>query len=216
MPSGMRIERFVVPPASANVYLVADEDAKEAFVVDTGLGGETLRRAAREGDVAITHILNTHGHPDHTADNAPLKAATEAKIGIHEADEWRLQMPPVETHPWFANLPPPSQADLKLREGSELHVGSILLRVLHTPGHSEGSVCFWLPEFKVLFAGDTLLKGTHGPTDILGGSPARLMRSLRRLYEEIPGEARVLPGHGPPTVLEAETWIPNLAFGAQH
>lgn len=212
----MRIEHFVVPPRKNNVYLLADLDAGEAVVVDTGRGGDQLRSKAEDLGVRITHILNTHSHEDHTADNAPLREATEAKIAIHEADEWRLAKHPAETARFVDEPPPPSTADVKLREGSTIAVGNLEIRVLHTPGHTEGSACFWLPEHGVLFTGDTLLRGDHGATDVLGGSPARILRSLRRLYNELPSSARVLPGHGPPTVLGDETWIPNLSFGHEH
>jgi len=102
-----------------------------------------------------------------------------------------------------------------LKEASVVKVGSVELRVLHTPGHTEGSVCFHVPGTGYLFTGDTLLRGTFGTTSGAGASPAFLFRSLQRLWG-LPPETKVFPGHGPPTTLADETWIPNLRYAAPH
>lgn len=207
----MRIERLVVPPLDDNVYLVVDEPSGEACVVDTALGSKELLAKAKALGATIKLIVNTHGHPDHTADNEPLRAATGAKVAIFEAEASRL-LRNARSTPWYLPAPPPaSKADVLLREGSEVRIGGAVLVTLHTPGHTEGSASFYSAAEGVLFSGDTLLAGSCGRTDVAGGSPARMVQSLRRLAE-LPPATRVLPGHGPGTVIEKETWIADLAY----
>ncbi len=207
----MRIEGFQVPPLDNNVYFVMDEGSKEALVVDTALGASELLGRAKEVSATVKLVLNTHGHPDHTADNETVRAATGAKIAIFEVDAHRLLKSPREPRWYLPAPPPPSKADVLLKEGSEIRVGDIQLRTLHTPGHTEGSACFYSREHGVLFSGDTLFSGSSGRTDVAGGSPARMVMSLRRLHE-LPPDTRVLPGHGPETRIGEETWIADLAY----
>ena len=207
----MRIETLVVPPLENNVYLAVDEIAKQAAVIDTGLGSRDLLNAAQNLGVRILFILNTHGHPDHTADDAPLRAATGAKLGIFEVDAHRLERNAKETR-WFLPAPPPPvTADILLKEATAIRVGDLTLETMHTPGHTEGSCGFYCEAENVLFSGDTLFAGSCGRTDSLGGSPARMKASLRRLAA-LPPETRVLPGHGPPTTIGDQSWIADLAY----
>jgi hydroxyacylglutathione hydrolase len=190
---------------------LVDDATKEAAVIDVGLGAEEIKAKAEELGAKITVILNTHGHADHTADDASLKQVTGAKLGIFEVDAYRLERNAKESK-WYLPAPPaPVKADLLLKEGSEIKVGGLSLRTLHTPGHTEGSACFYLASERILFSGDTLFAGSCGRTDVLGGSPAKMVQSLRRLAT-LPPATRVLPGHGPETVLDRETWIENLAY----
>lgn len=207
----MRIEALVVPPLDNNVYLVIDEASHQAAVIDTGLGARELLSKAESLGAKIVAILNTHGHVDHTADDAPLKAATGAKLAIYEVDAYRLQRNARESK-WFLPAPPPAVTpDLLLKEGTTVQVGGITLATLHTPGHTEGSCSFYDEADQVLFSGDTLFAGSCGRTDTLGGSPARMKASLRRLAE-LPPETKVRPGHGPSTTIGRETWIADLAY----
>ena len=207
----MILERFVVPPLDDNVYLVVDEVSREAVVVDTALGASQLLSQARELGAAIKYVLNTHGHADHTAENEAVKAATGAKLAIFEAKVPRLLRNATNT-PWYLSSPPsPSKPDLLLREGSEIKIGTTVLRTLHTPGHTEGSASFHVVKEGVLFSGDSLMRGTCGRTDVSGGSPARMVSSLQRLAT-LPPATRVLPGHGPVTTVGDESWIADLAY----
>ncbi len=207
----MRVETLVVPPLDNNVYLVVDEASKQAAAIDTGLGSKEILAKAGELGVKIVTILNTHGHPDHTADDAPLKAATGAKLAIFEVDAYRLERNPKESR-WFLPAPPPAVApDLLLKEGMTVHVGGITLETIHTPGHTEGSCCFYDEADGILFSGDTLFAGSCGRTDTLGASPAKMKASLQRLAQ-LPPETVVLPGHGPSTTIGKETWIADLAY----
>ena len=209
--ASMHLETLVVPPLDNNVYLLVDDGSHEAAVIDVGLGGRDLEAKAQELGAKITVILNTHGHPDHTADDGPLKKATGAKLGIFEVDAYRLERNAKEPK-WYLPAPPaPVKPDLLLKEGSEVKVGTLSLRTIHTPGHTEGSCCFYLASEGVLFSGDTLFAGSCGRTDVLGGSPAKMVQSLRKLAA-LPADTRVLPGHGRATVLGEETWIADLEY----
>ncbi|HYM40749.1 MAG TPA: MBL fold metallo-hydrolase [Thermoplasmata archaeon] len=207
----MHVETLVVPPLDNNVYLVVDEASHQAAVIDVGLGAREILAKAQELGVKILYVLNTHGHPDHTADDAPLKAATGAKLAIFEVDAYRLARNANEAK-WFLPAPPPVVTpDVLLKEGSTVTLGGVTLETLHTPGHTEGSCCFYDEGDGVLFSGDTLFAGSCGRTDTLGGSPAKMKASLRRLAQ-LPPETKVLPGHGPATTIGAETWIADLAY----
>lgn len=207
----MRVESLVVPPLDVNVYLVVDEESKQALVIDTGLGAQQILAKAKGLDVKIVTILNTHGHPAHTADDAPLKTATGAKVAIFEVDAYRLARNAKESK-WFLAAPPPAVVpDLLLKEASTVPLGSAALETIHTPGHTEGSCCFYDEAHGILFTGDTLLVGSPGRTDSLGASPARMKASLQRLAE-LPPETKVFPGHGPSTTIGQETWIADLAY----
>lgn len=207
----MRVETLVVPPLDNNVYLIVDETSHQAAAIDTGLGSRELLAKAESLGAKIIYILNTHGHPDHTADDAPLKAVTGAKLAIFEVDAYRLERNPKESR-WFLPAPPPAvTADLLLKEGSTVHVGGITLETIHTPGHTEGSCCFYDEADNLLFSGDTLFAGSCGRTDTLGASPAKMKASLQRLAQ-LPPDTLVLPGHGPSTTIGKETWIADLAY----
>lgn len=207
----MLLEKVVAPPLDNNAYLLIDENSKEATVIDPALAGEDLLDLAEKHGAKITYVLNTHGHPDPTADDESIRKATGAKVAIYELDAPRLVKNARETRWFLPSPPPPVKADLLLKEGSELKVGSLLVRTLHTPGHTEGSACFYLPAEEALFTGDTLYKGSCGRTDVFGGSPAKMMFSLRRL-KELPPSTRVYPGHGPETAIGDETWLSDLVY----
>lgn len=207
----MIVEKVVAPPLDNNAYLVIDDASKQAAVVDPALGSRELLARAEKAGAKIVYVLNTHGHVDPTADDSAIRLATGAKIAIFELDAPRLEKNARETH-WFLPAPPPPvKADIQLKEGSELKLGDTVIRTLHTPGHTEGSACFFIESERMLFTGDTLYAGSCGRTDVFGGSPARMVFSLRRLVE-LPPETRVYPGHGPETTIGDETWITDLVY----
>ena len=207
----MLVEKVVAPPLDNNAYLVVDEKSRQAAVIDPALGGRQLLAKAEAMGAKILYVLNTHGHVDATADDASVRAATGAKIAIFEVEAPRLEKNARDTH-WFMPAPPPAvKADVLLKEGSELKVGDVAIRTLHTPGHTEGSACFYIDPPGILFSGDTLYARSHGRTDVFGGSPAKMVFTLRRL-NELPPETRVYPGHGPETTIGDETWISDLVY----
>jgi len=207
----MRVEKVVVPPLDNDAYLVMDEKSRQAAIVDPALGGKELLALAKALGATIAYVLNTHGHVDSTADDASIRSATGAKVAIFEVDAPRLEKNARESR-WFLPAPPPPvKADILLKEGSEVRLGDLTIRTIHTSGHTEGSACFYIESEGALFTGDTLYRGSCGRTDVFGGSPAKMVFSLRRLME-LPPSTRVYPGHGPETTIGDETWLLDLVY----
>ena len=207
----MRVEKVISPPLDNNAYLLVDETSKQSVVVDPALAGKELLARTETLGAKVMYILNTHGHPDSTADDESIRSITAAKIAIFEVDAPRLEKNARGTR-WFLPAPPaPVKPDLLLKEGSELKLGNLVITTLHTPGHTEGSACFYVESEGALFTGDTLYAGSCGRTDVQGGSPAKMVFTLRRL-KELPVDTRVYPGHGPETTIGDETWISDLAY----
>ena len=199
-----RISR-VVGPASTNVHVLADERSREAIAIDTAIPSLAWiadELAARAWTLKL--IVSTHGHWDHIGDNAAVAAATGAEIAVHPLDRESLLRPmPL----WAPFEIPPSVPAVELAEGGEIRFGEIRLRVLHTPGHTPGSVCLQATDEGLLFSGDTLFAGGWGRVDLPGGSAEAIVESLARLAELEP-IVTVLPGHGPGTTIGRERpWL---------
>src|SRR5439155_5743403 len=156
--------------------------------------------------------VSTHGHWDHIGDNAAVAEETGAEIAVHPLDRERLENP----QPLFAPFEiPPSVPAVELAEGGEIRIGEIRLRILHTPGHTEGSVCLLAPDDGFLFSGDTLFAGGWGRVDLPGGSAEAIVDSLGRLAELEP-IVTVLPGHGPTTTIGRERpWLELVRSGGR-
>jgi len=196
----LQIEQFVVPPLENNAYLLIDDNVSKAAVIDPALGADVILSKAQELSVQITHILNTHGHPDHICDNRRIKQETGAKLYIHELDAYRLLYNP------FSNDPIPATVDILLKGGEIIEVGSLKVEVIHTPGHTEGGCCYYLAEEGVIFTGDTLFAGNIGRTDLDGSNPSAMLKSLKKLFT-LPKSVKVYPGHGYSTTIADEYWM---------
>ncbi len=207
----MRVEVLRSPPLDDNVYLVWDESTRDAIVIDPALAKDAILETAKRVGAAIKVILNTHGHADHTADDGSLKQATGAKLGIHEVDAYRLEKNAKQPPSYLPAAPAAVKPDLVLKEGTEVKVGAVGLTVWHTPGHTEGSSCFFAKSEGILFSGDTILAGGPGRSDLQGSSPAKMVASLRRL-SQLPLATRVFPGHGRATTIGEEPWLPNVVY----
>jgi hydroxyacylglutathione hydrolase len=150
-------------------------------------------------------ILFTHSHWDHTADAALLKEAFHAPIFIHESDAGNLEHPGSDQLPLFIPIKG-VKADHYLHDGQILELGELRIRVIHTPGHTPGCVCFYEETHSVLVSGDTLFKGTLGSLSLPTARPARMEASLKKLGA-LPKKTRVYPGHGETTTIGDEHWI---------
>jgi glyoxylase-like metal-dependent hydrolase (beta-lactamase superfamily II) len=198
----VRIASWRVPPYDNGVYLIVD-DRREAIVIDPSMGERVVLDEARQQGLRIVEILNTHGHPDHIFGNAALKQQSKARLAIHRLDEYRLgpSRPPTQFEI------PPATADDLIDEGPLRFVADIELQALHTPGHTEGSTCYYLASEKALFSGDVLFKGNIGRTDLPGSDARAMERSLARVAD-LPGDTTVFPGHGEHTTIGAElVWL---------
>jgi hydroxyacylglutathione hydrolase len=199
----VRIVTWRVPPYDNGCYLIVDA-RKEAIVIDPSMGEREVIDAVGEQGLRLVEILNTHGHPDHIFGNAAVKEATEARLAIHRLDEYRLgpKRPPTQIDV------PPCTADDLFDDGQLTYLDDVELSALHTPGHTEGSTCFYLRREGAMFSGDLLFKGNIGRTDLPGSDPAAMAESLSRIVSSLPATTRVYPGHGEQTTIGAE--IPTL------
>ncbi len=187
----------------ANGYILFEEEGGEAAIVDPGGDPIPLFREIERHHLTVRAILNTHAHFDHIAANAIVKQRyPEAPLMLHRDDFPLLAEGGGAS--WFdlAYLPSPP-ADHALEDGEIVNVGSLAIEVLHTPGHTPGSLCFYIPQEGALLSGDTLFRGSVGRTDLPGGDARQLTESLRRLLT-LPPETMIHPGHGPATTLEQE------------
>jgi hydroxyacylglutathione hydrolase len=203
----VRIVAWRVPPYDNGCYLIVDE-RNEALLVDPSMGDRVVLDAVREQGLRLVEILDTHGHPDHIFGNAAVKEATRARLAIHRADAYRLgpARPPTSFE-----IPPCDPDDL-IDEGPLRYIGDLELQALHTPGHTEGSTCFYLPQQKALFSGDLLFQGNVGRVDLPGGDARQMEQSLARVAA-LPAETRVYPGHGAQTTIGAELpWLRGFRF----
>jgi glyoxylase-like metal-dependent hydrolase (beta-lactamase superfamily II) len=191
------------------MYLIVD-GKKDAILVDPSMGEKHALDAAKAEGVRLVEILNTHGHGDHIAGNAAVKDATRARLAIHRLDEYRLD---AKRRPPSQLAVPPATADDLIDDGPLRYVQDIDLVAMHTPGHTEGSTCFYLPSRKALFSGDVLFKGNVGRVDFPGSDPRAMEQSLERVAE-MPPDTRVYPGHGEQTTIGNELrWLKGFRFG---
>jgi len=198
----MRIMQWRVPPYDNGSYIVVD-DRRDAVLIDPAMGDRVTIDAVKEHGLHLVEILNTHGHPDHIYGNAAVKEATKARLAIHRLDAYRLgpERPPTP-------LPiPPCEADDLFDEGALTYVADLKFTALHTPGHTEGSTCFYLESENVLFSGDVIFRGSTGRWDLPGGDREQMERSLERVMT-LPPATKVYPGHGASTTIADE--LPTL------
>ena len=188
----MYIRQFQMSRLIVFSYLVGCQKTKEALVIDPAGDIDIILEEAAKQKFRITKIVNTHGHIDHIMGNAELKEKTDAAIIIHEADAQFMTGYSHSTLSMFnANPSPPP--DLIVKEGETILFGGGELRVIHTPGHSAGSICLYAPGY--VFTGDTLFVEGVGRTDLPGGSQPMLLHSIAKKIFSLPDETVVFPGH---------------------
>ena len=193
----MRIETIAVGQLMTNCYLLCDEQTKVCAVIDPGDEAERIAAAVERSGCALQYILLTHGHYDHFTGVAGMLERYDVPVYIHPDDAQTGS-----GNPWALKFPRLDEAHQRwYGEGDTLTLGSLILHVLSTPGHSRGSVCIVVDN--VIFAGDTLFFGSCGRTDFPGGDYKEMLLSLARLAR-LEGDYRVYPGHDRPTDLERE------------
>jgi len=200
-----------VGPAATNVHILADTASREAIAIDTAIPSLAWivdELAARDWTLKL--IVSTHGHWDHIGDNAAVAGYTGADIAVHPLDRDRLTSP----QPLYAPFEiPASVPAVDLAEGGVVRFGTIRLRVLHTPGHTEGSVCLQAADEGLLFSGDTLFAAGWGRVDLPGGDPAAMVESIARLTG-LEDHVEVVPGHGATTTIGRErAWMELVRDG---
>ena len=200
----MIIKTLVVGPLETNSYILSCPKTKEAVVVDPGDESHLVLNYLKQEQLKVKYILNTHGHWDHVAENDVIRQATGALVAIHNDDQELILNPEKVGSPFHQNLQGLKPADMLLRNHDQITFGEYTLEVIYTPGHTKGGCCFYEPEEKVCFSGDTLFKGTIGRTDLYGGSYAELVNSVKKRLAHLADETEVYPGHGPSTTMKIE------------
>lgn len=204
--SKILLARIVVGPLRTNCYFLADAESKKAVVIDPGAEAGKISSRLLALFLEPSYLLLTHGHADHVTAVPELKEAfLKTRVAGHKADAFMLENDQDSFGASLGLCHPPLVLDKALTGGRRLQVTrNLALTTLHTPGHSPGSVCFYLKEGPFLFSGDTLFHGAVGRTDIAGGDDDTLIKSIKGKLFTLPDETIVYPGHGRPTTIGKE------------
>ncbi|MGQ9626235.1 MAG: MBL fold metallo-hydrolase [Anaerolineae bacterium] len=200
----MIVKRLVVGMLMTNCYLIGCEETKEGAIIDPGddKGGEAILEEVRASSLKVCYILNTHEHFDHTWANEAVMKATGAPLAAHPA-----AVPMIKRDggaDFFGLRASSPEPEILLEEGDFIALGRVKLKVLHTPGHSPGSISFYAEEEGILFDGDVLFNMGIGRADLPGGDLYTLMESIRTKVLTLPDETIIYPGHGPKTTVGRE------------
>jgi len=200
--SKLQVEPLIVGPLFSNCYIIYDDKEKLGAVIDPGDDADIILTKVKEMDVEIKYILATHGHFDHIGAVAELKTALGADFLAHQDDFFFIEDGKNAALRWGVHIQQPPKPDRFIEDGDKIKIGKFEFKVIHTPGHSPGGVCFLYD--RILFGGDTLFQGSIGRTDFRKGSFEDLKNSIRKRLYSLPDDTIVYTGHGPPTTIGDE------------
>lgn len=189
----MEIKQIKLTKMATFCYLVGDESSRTCALIDPAFDTRNILVEVNKGGYELTHIINTHCHSDHSAGNAAIMAATDAKLLIHELDAKRLDKVLNRAFSRLLGGKGSPRPDILLKDGDVINIGKNILKVIHTPGHTIGSICLYTDGN--IFTGDTLFVGSVGRTDLPGGSIKQLLKSIHEKIYSLPGNTTVWPGH---------------------
>jgi hydroxyacylglutathione hydrolase len=200
----MILETFPVGPLRCNCTILGDEVTHEAIVIDPGDNIPEILSRLRKHGLTLRQIIVTHAHIDHVGGAALLKAATGAPVFLNQQDLALLDAMEMQAGWLGVATPQVAPPDASAEDGLTIGLATVPGEVIHTPGHTQGSICLLFPNQALLVAGDTLFAGSIGRTDLPGGDGRQILRSLRDRLLVLPDATRVLPGHGPQTTIGEE------------
>lgn len=201
----LEIKAVADPLFGENCYLVRRRDTNSAVIIDPGLQVDDVVREVERERLTVVHILLSHGHIDHVAGVPQLQLRTGAPVAMHPDDRAILDWSRFAQMPFLPHGFQPFELQTELHDASIVGFEDLELRVLHTPGHSQGSVCFLFG--LDCFAGDTLFQRSIGRTDLPGGDSRKIVTSIRSVLYALPLRTVVHPGHGPATTIEEERML---------
>lgn len=201
----MKIYSLPVGMIGTNCYLVVNDETKEGFIVDPGGDDKVIAKRLNEYGIKPTAILLTHGHFDHImAVNELRENYPDIKVYASAQEQELLSDPVMNSSMGLIRNPYTTTADIGVCDGDKLEIAGIEVEVIATPGHTRGGVCYYISKFKKLFSGDTLFCESYGRTDLPTGNAHLLFESINKLFERLPDETAVYPGHGDATSIGYE------------
>ena len=195
---------FAVPPLGCNCSIIGDPITKQAVVIDPGGAPERILREVQQLGCTVSHILHTHAHLDHFLASSETKKATGAVICLHQDDLQLWNNLELQCRVFGVSYVPALPPDQWLTDEEKVMLGQVPIVALHTPGHTPGSISFYLPNDKLVLAGDTLFRGSIGRTDLWGGDYEAIEESIRERLYTLDDSTLVITGHGPETEIGIE------------
>ena len=193
----MNITTFPVGPLQCNCSIIVCPETKEAVIVDPGGDAEKIMELVRENGLTVKYLLHTHAHFDHILASSDIKDSTGAKICLHEKDKFLYDNLKGQGMLFGIKAKDPAKIDHYLSDDEEIEIGKLKTTVIHTPGHTPGSLCFSITDNEAkLFAGDTLFNGSIGRTDLWGGSFDDIIKSIKNRLLVLDDSTEVISGHG--------------------
>jgi len=198
----MLLKSLITGPLEVNCYILGCKKTGEAAVIDPGGNAEEITSLIEELNLKLKWILITHGHFDHTGGLKKLKELTGGIICIHPEDMFLFETGSESALFWGFKIDSPPSPDRLLADSEEIRIGEHKIKVLHTPGHSPGGVCYYTED--KIFVGDVLFSGSIGRTDLPGGDHRTLLNTIKEKLLTLPEETKVYPGHGTSTTISQE------------
>lgn len=203
--NSLLVASFPVGPLQCNCSIIACRETGEAAVIDPGGNAQDIIDTAAKHGLTIKYLLHTHAHFDHVLGSSEIKEKTGAKICLHKGDTWLYENLHMQGSMFGFKIPAQLPVDQFLLDDEEIQIGKIKTKVIHTPGHTPGSLCFSLSgKESLLFSGDTLFKQSIGRTDLWGGSFEEILQSIKQRLFTLDDATSVIPGHGPETSIWSE------------
>jgi len=200
----MIFEHLTVGPLQCNCFILGDEATRDAIVVDPGEDADRILALVTRHRLTVRAVVQTHAHFDHVGASGPLREATGAEVCLHRGDTFLYDNLAMQAKLFGVPAPKAAPVSRWYDHGEEVKAGGMALGVIHTPGHTPGSVCLRMAADGLLFSGDTLFCGSIGRTDLWGGSYEQIMASIKERLLTLPDDTVVYPGHGPETTIGDE------------